>query len=626
MRLYTLSLAVLFFSLLLPVGPLKVVIASFILLFYPGFLISRSLFQDHAKALLISPVVGASFWVVVFYLVSGLGLVRVEPVLIFSVVCAVFLDIEEKKKGEDRKRKNNRGLYTWLLPLAACMGFSSLYFYTWNTTLIPPLDDAKFYSFFVVAIENLHVLPQDYSMYAEIPRLTYPLGYPALVAVIKGLSGEDLFRSVTLSSWVLLLWTPVCFYVFSLPYGEKTAIFSAFSFSFLSIFFHRLEQTSTYPILLALEIFVLSLYVLRKTLEEFSFKKAVITSLLMAAAVETHAYAFLLYVPFLVGYGVYIFFSKNTSFKHVVVIILLAGVLLIPYGLRFHIHTPHEVELPYLRAWYTRDSLADVEKLSTAFASMSPFLILFSAISVPVLKRKDFIPLFLLVTFLIFPVLSIVGIDYPGWYAVSPNRVLNFTFIPLCIFSGIGIARVTSAAGEKNVLFILVIMALLVHFTDVIYPWGRIPDVSEINPPDDMEVIYFMRTLPPDAVILNFGMLYDPSGWIPSVAEREVFLSPFLSQRCDGCIYYLKGPEKVEDLLDYLENVDSLKACEFLEKYSIDYIFVPSKRECMGDRTILVDEFLNSPLYIMVYQKGESYLFKVNEVTCSPVLSIQIPI
>lgn len=601
--LYTASLAVLLISLFLPLGVFKVLIASALLLFYPGFLIAQYLFKDHSHAFVVSLVVGASFWTGTFYIISPFNLVRIEPAVVVSVVSAVLLDIKGKRPR----------LQKWMIPLLVCVAFSSLYFYPWNTTLIPPLDDAKIHSLFIVSIENLHQLPYNYGMYTEIPRLTYPLGYHALLAVIKGLSGQSLFPAVTLSTWVLLLCTPCCFYVFSLPYGEKPAVFSAFSFSFLSIFFHRLEQTSTYPYLLALEIFVLSLYALRNVLEDFSFKKAVITSLLMASAVEIHIYAVFLYAPFLAIYGVYILIKKDTiAFKRTALIIFLSGLFLIAYGVQFRLYTPHEEELPYLRDWYYIDSQTNLNKLDAALSCVSPILLLLFVVSLFTLKNtKDAVLLFLVFSMLAVPVLSIFQIEYPGWYALSPNRVLRSLFIPLCIFSGMVIAHLGSAFDEKKILFILVMLSVVLHFTDLYYPWSNVPDVSEINPPDDIDVIFFTKTLPPDSVILNFSVHYDPSGWIPSVAERMIFLPPFLGHRGDGCIHYLKAPERISDLSRYLEHHE-LYAVEFLRKYSIDYVFVTSYEQHKDNPIIDLESFLNSPLYTLVYRKGDSHFFRVD--------------
>ncbi len=612
--LYTSSFCVLLLFLFLPVGAVKVVIASALLLVYPGLIISQYIFDDESHALIVSPVVGASFWITVFYALSHFGLVRAEPVIVLSAVSAVLLD----KKGV------RCPLHKWMVVLFGCMVFSTLYFYQWNTSLIPPLDDAKFHSLFVVAIENHHALPSDYGMYAEIPRLTYPLGYHALLAVIKELSGEPLFPVVTLSTWFLLLQTPACFYLFSLPYGKKVALFSAISFSFFSIFYHRLEQTSTYPILLAIEILVLSLCVLQKVLENFSFKRALLLSLLITGAVEANTYMILVYVPFFVFYGGYLLLRKRDFSSRLVLIVLVAGIVLIPYLVRFRLYEPHQEELPYLRAWYSRDSLDSVEKLSTTLSSMSPFLFLFSLVSIPELKKKDgAVPLFLLMSTLVIPFLSVVKVDYPGWYTVTPNRFLNYAFIPLCVFSGMGVARLTSVLGEKKMVSTLVVTALILHFTDTFYPWGRFPDVYEINPPEDIAVIYSMEALPPGAVILNFAAQYDPSGWIPSLVGKKIFLSPFLSQRGDGCMYYLKAPERVEDLLIYLRTIQSgsihsREAFKFLEKYSLGYVFIPSQKQGVGGGVVDVEAFLNSPCYTLVNRKGDSHLFRA-EIPPEPV-------
>jgi hypothetical protein len=604
--LYTLSFAVILGSLFLPLGICKVIIASIIVLFYPGFLIAQHLFQDHSKAFSVSPVVGMSFWVVVFYIFSGFRLVRIEPVVAISLASAVLLDIRGKYPRFQR----------WMIPLFVCIAFSSVYFYQWNPTLIPPLDDAKFHAYFVVTIENLHQLPHDYGMYAEIPHLTYPLGYHALVSVVKQLSGQHLFPAMTLSTWFFLLFTPICFYVFSLQYGEKTAVFTAFSFSFLSIFYHRLEQTATYPNLLALEIFVLSLYALRRSLEDFSVKKAAITSLLVASAVEIHVYTLFLYAIFFTLHGLYILFKRNTvSFKHIILIILIMGGYLIPYAARMRLCTPHEEELPYFQDWYARDSLATGEKLLATLSSMSPLLFILSAVSIPSLKnRKNVMVILLSGSILVIPLLSAVGIEYPGWYSVSPNRFLNFAFIPLCVFSGISIARLVSAFG-KNILFVLVIISIIFHFTDVFYPWSRVPDISEINPASDMDAVFFMKALPADSMILNFSFLHDPSGWIPSVAERKIFFPPFLLHRGDGCIHYLKSLERLSDFSCYTECYNSPYAIEFLKKYSIDYVFVTS--HCAESQVVNLEAFLDSSCYILIYQDGDSYLFGTDVQSCT---------
>lgn len=588
--LYTVSLVILFGSLFLPLGVFKVVIAAVVLFVYPGILLGQYLVKDSSKALFISPVVGASLWVVLFYILSVIDCIRVEPVIVLSLISAVLLDI----KGEYPRPQK------WMLPLFVCMIFSSLYFYPWNTSLIPPFDDAKYHSFFVVAIENAHHLPHDYGIY-EIPHLTYPLGYHTLLAVTKDVSGQPIFPVVTLTTWVLLLCAPACFYIFSLPFNKKGAVLTAFSFSFLSIFFHRLEQTATYPNLLAIEIMVLSLYALQSVLKDFSFKKAVIISLLMASAVEVHIYALLIYVPFFMLYGLYLFTQRRSL--NLLFIVFIAGVFALPYAFQFNLHTPHQEELSHLREWYNKDALTSTESLSTTLSSMSPVLIVLSLVSLPLFTRKDIFLGLLLISLLIIPFLSVFEIEYPGWYAVTCNRFFHFTFIPLCVFSAKGICRLNSVVGKKNML-ILVTLGLLLHFTDVFYPWSKTPGVDEINPPEDIDVIYFMKTLPPDSVILNYSAHSHPSGWIPSIAGKKVFLPPFSFNRSDGCIYYLKSPERLSDLSLYAYP-HSPDALSFLKKYSIDYVFVTSLDK------VDVRDFSTS-FYRLVYRKKDSYLFKVD--------------
>ena len=119
-----------------------------------------------------------------------------------------------------------------------------------------------------------------------------------------------------------------------------------------------------------------------------------------------------------------------------------------------------------------------------------------------------------------------------------------------------------------------------------------------------------MKTLPPDSVILNVDMWYNPSQWIPSVAGKKVFLPPFSFHGGDGCISYLKTPEKLQDLSLFLKDYSSPDAVAFLKKYSIDFVFITSSKQCITGE-ITIESFLNSPYYTLKYQKGESYLFEV---------------
>lgn len=597
--LYTVSVVILLVSLLLPLGVCKVVIASIVFLVYPGIVLGHYLVKDISKALFISPVMGASFWVVLLYILSFIKCVRIEPVIIGSLVSAVLLD----KKGEYPRPQQ------WMLPLIVCMIFSSL-FYPWNTSLIPPFDDAKYHAFFVTAIEHTHELPQNYGIY-EIPHLTYPLGYHGLLAITKTMSGQSIFPVVTLTTWVLLVCAPACFFIFSLPYNKNIAVLTAFSFSFLSIFFHRLEQTATYPNLLAIQIIVLSLYALQCTLKDFSLKKGLITSLLMASAVEVHVYSLLIYVPFFVLYGLYLFTQKRHL--NFFVILLLSSVLALPYCFQFHWYTPHQEELPYLKEWYNKDALISINNLSETLYSMSPILIVLSLVSLPFITKKDMLLVLLFLSLLIIPVLSVLKIEYPGWYTIACNRFFHFTFIPLCIFSAKGIHYLTTMVGKK-VLITLFALGLLLHCTDTFYSWGNTPGVDAINPPEDIDVIHFMKTLPPDSVILNFSAHAHPSGWILSLAEKEVFLPPFSFNRSDGCIYYLKSPERKSDLSLYT-NPQSPEALSFLKKYSLDYVFVSSLD------TVAITDFSTS-FYRLVYRKKESYLFEVDVLPKKEITTI----
>ena len=593
---------------LLPV-PGQPLFSLVLLLYFPGVFVTSLMKKecDMVEVLALPFLLGMSFWIVFSYFISELALLHYITVFVISFVAAVITDTQHIRVKGGRHE---------LVFLVLCCLFMVSYSYPWPQFFewVPPGDDMKYH---MTHIENIVLdcsLPETYgTLYPEINTVTYPLGYHIIMSLTS--MGSPSLPSVIGSTLVVL--PLVCFSFYFLGrtlFNKKVGLYAAFSISFLSLFFHRLLSTSTYPNLLAMTLQVCAFFLLFETLENRNNRKIVITALVVAASAVTHSYILLLNVLFLAFLGGFFFLKKD--FSRTKSIVLITGsflVLCIPYFMRFTIQTPSTVEMWTFTVWYAEDSIRSAADLVRAVSLLSP-LLLFGVLGGIFLKKKSVLGLWAL-TILLIPALSALNIQYPGWYTISPNRIFFYVCAPLCIASGTFLADLEVTREKKTFLsfvLVLVLISVGMHHGNLFKSFGSDPVFEvQMNPDDAFIMQWIAENTPEDAVILNTGPTVDCSSWVPILCKRRVVFPSFSGHRGDTCIEKVGAHRARADLWIVEHTPDSDVALQVLKKYNIKYIYVPSWKK-RWYLELHPEQLLESPLYIPVAKKGDAYLFRVN--------------
>jgi hypothetical protein len=581
---------------------------------------------DIVEILALPLLFGICFWVILSYFVSDFRILHWITVCGISFASSIVADTQNI-------HLKSINLHEITLLLVCCL-FMVSYSYPWSQFFewVPPGDDMKFHATHIESIYNTSSLPTTYGpLYPEVDTLSYPLGYHIIVSLGVVSSGIS-FSSIIISTLFLLPLSCFSFYFLGKTlFDQKTGLYSAFSVSFLSLFFHRLSFTSTYPNLLAIILQIFAFSLLFRAFREKSNRLIILCALAFAASGATHSYIFLLNVIFLSFLAFFFLlqrnFSKMGSLLSIGVVFLL---LSIPCLLRLQFQPLSAVEMRTFTVWYTEDSITSLSDLAGIVSVLSPLLLfgVFGGIS---LRKQKTAFISWLSAILLIPVLSALEITYPGWYTMSPNRVFLYVFAPLCILSGKFLADLEIILTKEKfgtVIIILLLLSAGMHHADLFKSFSPDP-VSEVqmNPDDAFAMNWIADHTTEDAIILNTGPTVDCSSWVPFICKRRVIFPSFSGHRGDNCIEKIGTHRKLVDLEIVRHVPDSELALQVLETYNIAYIYIPAWRKRVY-LDLYPDRLLKSPLYQSMVKMGDAYVFRVNydeqpETTCFPIVNLE---
>jgi hypothetical protein len=349
-------------------------------------------------------------------------------------------------------------------------------------------------------------------------------------------------------------------------------------------------------------------------LQKKSVALIILSALALAAAGVTHSYILLLNVLVL-SFLMLSYAAKKEGLKGTVLLTgVISLVLCIPYIIRLHPQPPSTVELWTFTVWYAEDSIRSLSDLVRVIPVLSPLLLFFGILGSCNL-RKNVIILSWLLAVLLIPLLSFFQITYPGWYTISPNRILFHVFAPFCILSGTFFADAEKLLLKKKFLFFMFLITLFsggMHHLNLFNSF--LPDpVSDVqmNPDDAFVMQWITDSTSEDTVVLNTGPTVDCSSWIPVICKRKVVFPSFSGHRGDSCIEKVGAHRKRVDLKIIEYAPDSDTALQTLRTYNIAYVYVPAwkKRQYLE---VSPESLIESPLYHPVVTKGDAYLFRVN--------------
>ncbi|MGD2247708.1 MAG: glycosyltransferase family 39 protein [Candidatus Methanofastidiosia archaeon] len=585
---------------------------SLLFLYFPGVVLVSQLKKnlDAVEGTALPLLVGMCVWIIFTYWSSPFPLLYWYTILVLSGISAAIADTLHIHIS--------RPQYTLLFLIVCCI-FMGLYTYPWSQFYhwVPPGDDMKYHALHIANITANHSLPGTYGpLYPELHTLSYPLGYHSIISVVT------IFTTPSVSYIVLttILIMPLsCFSFYFLGkslFNHKTGVYAAFSVSFLSLFFHRLLFTSTYPNLLGITFQVLALSLLWKGLHTKKHAYTLVSIVVLAAAGLTHSYIFLIN-GFFLGLLTIFFLVKKEISKVKILILVGCGILMasIPFFVQLEFHSLSAVEMKTFATWYAEDAINSVSDAIQNVSVLSPFLLICSIMGLLLTFKKMTFQTWVIVTWivsiLILPVLSAFPVQYPGWYTISANRVFFHVFAPLCVLSGKFLSDVHTE-HKKGIYFIggLILLSVGMH-ANVFNSFSPDPVTHvQMNPIDDFVMTWIADNTDNNAVILNTGPAVDCSSWVPVLCKRRVVFPYFSGHRGDNCIEIIKAHLKREDLRVVTHAPDSEKALQALKKYGIDYVYIPAWRKRYYYE-IDPQKLVKSPLYKPVIKKGDAYLFQV---------------
>ncbi|MBU6996719.1 MAG: hypothetical protein HXS41_08135 [Theionarchaea archaeon] len=601
--------------------PLRPIFSLVLFSYFPGLLIVSLMKKrvDIPELVGLPLLVGISFWILFFYWTSGLPVLTWYVLGGVSFVCAVLADRQTLMVSYEH--------YWSVFILGFCCLFVVSYLYPWDQFFqwMPPGDDMKFHIPQIEYIISEHALPQDYgALYPEISTLTYSLGYH-ITAGLTVVAGYSIPSVIVATFFIVSLACFSFYYLGKTLFDWKTGIYAAFSFAFLSLFFHRLSSTGTYPNLLAVALHVAGLSLLveimvekpgvSRLFEEVNKRCGILcVILLFSGAAETHPYILVL-EGMVLGITLLYWSWKRDFRAGALSVVTGAGVLLllVPFFLRFDPEPLSELEIATFTAWYRIDSFLSMQDLIRNIGIISPLLLFLGVFGCMMVERRWILGIWS-ISMMIIPLLSVFQIRYPEWYTISPNRFFFFLFMPLSIMSG----RFLSSMEEymtfrrfAGFLLILIVVSTGMHHHNLFHSFSQDP-VSQVqmNTDDAFVIDWIAAYTPHDAVILNTGPVADCSSWVPALARRKVIFPFFSGHRGDNCIKTLKPYSKLADLKVLTHTPDSDLALTVLEKYGIRYIYIPAWRQIPW-LDLHPELLVGSPLYRTLTKKGDAYLFEV---------------
>lgn len=567
------------------VATVKACAAFALFYFLPGVFLSRKLLDkcNLLSASVLAVLVGVCFHIVYVYLLGFCGIsFNMYVLLVPGVVCAVLADYYKVQLPKNDPRE----LY---LVLAGVIFF----LLTYN---LAPGEDANGHLMVITMILEEKSVPLTYTLYPELS-LSYHMGFHVIVSEIEYATGVRTLLSVigSLFGVFMIFSSYLCVKSF---YTEKAGLISGIlvGFGVLPPLYYLSYGAYASIVLFAMQPLVIFL------LYSKNFSDVPLLSLVLAAGVMSHSSFLLFWIPLLT------FFEK---YKMLIPSFVLSLVLSIPHLVRIQSSYSLQEVVQLYHLWY----VPEVFRVQMVAERIGVLIFVCGILGFIFLKKREFIFFLVWVLSLLFLALtSLVDVEFPFWFILFANRLVDFMVIPLAFVASIFVAEI----GKKKyyLLLLLLVLPLVPHFYSI-------PRSSEglLFPTDSPEfaadqegIVWLLQNTDESVIILNDWWTGTGSSWITSLGMRRLIF-PFLYVH-DHFLDILDIPEKSRDILWVGLTPDSEESHELLTNWGVDYIFLSSYVE---DRvkwrrdTWNITQLVNSPNYELVFQKGDTYIFRVKK-------------
>lgn len=597
--------AILAGALLAPVSIIRVIAAFLLMTFFPGAVIWSFVDPDERNPFVFL-VCGAAFLTVFVYFCAW-SVWFFIPVAV-SFLCVVFLEKKKVPFVIDRQT----------IYLLGCILFVLVYMYPWGdyVEFYPPGDEMKLHLLHTTAIVQERALPSAYYLYPEIDHVGQPLGFHGLITFVADASRSSIiFASTFVGMFIGSLGCISVYLLGKTLFSEEKGLAAAFSFVFLSFFFHQLGFSGSYIVLAGVTFQVLAVAAVVRASRLKTRTSFVAAGLLCAACFSTDLNAFFPLACFLI-----LFFVVNRFAFSVLAAFFLFS---LPQLARLSLPAPTSLELHFIEEWFHITLVSNPEKVVTVLFSVGPLLLIFALLQVTSIRldktlfEKKEIQYFVFYSVPFFIPL-VLGSLLPFWYALDSLLIFRMISVPLSLLSALFLVRLRKIAQFKWFVSGLILFSAVILVTD---PFVILPSLPPTVNADALAAYQWIsENTPPESTLYNFVSHSDSSTWIPVSAQRRIFLPSHLYYQGDNVMTRLDLPERFTDT-EILEKLPgSTFAKDILEKYRISHLYID------GESPVDVNLFLHSPVYHLEFHQGDTYIFSVTDAepfTCESVRLLQ---
>lgn len=583
-----LTLCLLFFippiSRLVPL--LKIFAAFAVFYFLPGIFIVINFVNkcNFISSIFLAIMVGICFHIVYLYFLSFFHLhFNLFILVIPGVVSSLLSDYYQIHLPEN----NPKELY---LVLAGVTFF-------FLTCGLSPGEDANGHLLYVNMILKEDTLPSTYTLYPEVPS-SYHMGFHIIVSELEYVTGSQLLRVMSSLFGVFMMFSS--YLCMKTLHSERAGLVSGILVVFAALPPLYYLSYGAYASVAAFAIQPLVIFLLYST--SHSFSDIITLSLVLAAGFMSHTAFLLFFLPLL------IFFEDRTFLQS----LFLSLGLSIPHIIRINpFYSLQEISQLY-HLWYSFETFR-IQMISERIGSL---IFICGVLGLIFLKRKE-LALFTvwLSSLALLASTSALDIKIPLWFIFFANRLVDFMVLPLTLLCSVFVVEI----GKKKhylLLLLLLVLPLVPHFYSI--PRSSdgplFPTDSEAFVEDQEGIQWLQENTDESAIILNDWWTGTGSSWITSLGNRRVIF-PFLYVH-DHFLTILDIPERSRDSLKISLTPDTEESYHLLQAWGVDYIFLSSFVE---DRVKWrrdswdVQQMLDSPNYELVFNKNNTYIFKVEK-------------
>lgn len=522
---------------------------SFLIFFIPGILILfLPAFKEVNLTEMIAYMLGLSisFWIASFwfllYIPISLTTYFIAIVLITIMILGYFLF--KRKPLANISVKSYDFILIVLFLLLAVLRFLPMHY-----AIAPAGADMSMHTYITELIVNKNGIPENYSPILGIDKFdSFPVGFHTVSALISLLSSIPAYQSTFIVSCLTYILITLFLFVFlKIFVSWKFAFISAVSFTFFTLNPQGFSGWGGTPTIFALAFLILFMSLLYKIKERSNIWLIIFSAFSLAAVLLSHTIIFV-QAAYIIGLSFLVHSILEKEYKDYgwikyALIIVLVGLIAVPYALNIDTHLTTEKTLDWLKNWVRDAGHVWHGTLANSLWTIPQYILnydfgifryvlplcLIGLAFMFIKKPKLAISLIL---FLVMCWALILNAKYwilPLSYSIYPERTAVMAIIPISLFFAYFLEIIFEYLKKKelnkkiliSIVFILIIgtMSVAVPFNKANYVNGIAIQSSVTSA--DMKAFEWLKENTNETTVMdnNYG---DGGLWIPSIILRPI--------------------------------------------------------------------------------------------------------